>query len=181
MDSNTNNNNNNNNNNHNGGQKDLSSVLSHIESLQKQLAEKNTELSEVRQREEAAKNQVAQLNDLNEKLSEAKREAMREDFNNKVRGWIQSLDSKEVPDGVKQEFLDGAENFIKKGSDNGAWKVCFYFSALFDFHFGLCSHDITPPHPLYPTGAVLCVIHPSKPGQHHPEADGRLQRAQEDH
>jgi DNA repair exonuclease SbcCD ATPase subunit len=108
-----------------GGQKDLSSVLAHIETLQKQLAEKNVELGEVRQREEAAKNQVAQLNDLNEKLSEAKREAMREDFNNKVRGWIQSLDSKEVPDGVKQEFLDGAENFIKKGTDNGAWKVCF--------------------------------------------------------
>jgi DNA repair exonuclease SbcCD ATPase subunit len=127
MDSTTNTNNNNNNHN-GGGQKDLSSVLSHIEALQKQLAEKNTELGEVRQREEAAKNQVAQLNDLNEKLSEAKREAMREDFNNKVRGWIQSLDSKEVPDGIKQEFLDGAENFIKKGSDNGAWKVRFLYS-----------------------------------------------------
>ena len=110
------------------GQRDLSSVLAHIETLQKQLAEKNNELSEVRQREEAAKKQVAHLNDLNEKLSEAKREAMKEDFNNKVRGWIQSMDSKEVPDGVKQEFLDGAENFIKKGSDNGAWKVskCFF-------------------------------------------------------
>jgi chromosome segregation ATPase len=109
------------------GQRDLSSVLAHIETLQKQLAEKNSELSEVRQREEAAKNQVAQLNDLNEKLSEAKREAMKEDFNNKVRGWIQGMDSKEVPDSIKQEFLDGAENFIKKGSDNGAWKVCLSF------------------------------------------------------
>ena len=114
------------------GQKDLSSVLAHIETLQKQLAEKNNEISESRQREEAAKNQVAQLNDLNEKLSEAKREAMKEDFNNKVRGWIQGMDSKEVPDGVKQEFLEGAENFIKKGSDNGAWKVSHtdFFSSI---------------------------------------------------
>jgi hypothetical protein len=162
MDSNTNNNNNNNNN-HNGGQKDLSSVLSHIESLQKQLAEKNTELSEVRQREEAAKNQVAQLNDLNEKLSEAKREAMREDFNNKVRGWIQSLDSKEVPDGVKQEFLDGAENFIKKGSDNGAWKVCFYCFLPYSIPISDCVPMTSPPTPFIPQ--VLCCassIHQSQ-------------------
>ena len=47
---------------------DLSSALSHIEALQKQLAENNAELSEVRLREEAAQNQVAQLNDVNEKL-----------------------------------------------------------------------------------------------------------------
>ena len=114
--------NNNANNNAINGNKDLSSVLVHIESLQKQLAEKNTELGEVRQREEAAKNQVAQLNDLNTKLSAAKREAMREDFNNKVRGWIQSLDSKQVPDAVKEEFLNGAEKFIDNGNENGAWK-----------------------------------------------------------
>ena len=116
--------NNNANNNAINGNKDLSSVLVHIESLQKQLADKNAELGEVRQREEAAKNQVAQLNDLNTKLSAAKREAMREDFNNKVRGWIQSLDSKQVPDAVKEEFLNGAEKFIDNGNENGAWKVC---------------------------------------------------------
>ena len=56
--------------NDNNGQKDLLSAFSYIEALQKQLAEKNTELSEVRQREEAAKNQHAQLNDVNEKLRE---------------------------------------------------------------------------------------------------------------
>jgi predicted nuclease with TOPRIM domain len=108
----------------NGGNKDLSSVLAHIESLQKQLVEKTTELGEVKQREESARNQVAQLNDLNAKLTEAKREAMREEFNNKVRGWIQSLDSKEVPDVVKEEFLNGAERFVDKGNETGAWKVC---------------------------------------------------------
>jgi chromosome segregation ATPase len=108
-------------------QKDLSSVLAHIEMLQKQLAEKNAELGETKQREEAAKNQVAQLNDLNAKLSEAKREAMREDFNNKVRGWIQGLDPKQVPEGIKEEFLNGVENFVDKGNETGAWKVRFFF------------------------------------------------------
>jgi hypothetical protein len=107
------------------GQKDLSSVLVHIESLQKQLAEKTAELNETKQREESARTKVEQLNELNSKLTEAKREAMREDFNNKVRGWIQGLDSKQVPDAVKQEFLDGAERFVDKGNETGAWKVSF--------------------------------------------------------
>jgi len=56
---------------HNSGEhKDLSSALSHIEALQKQLAEKNAELSEVRRQEVVAQNQAAQLNDMNEKLRE---------------------------------------------------------------------------------------------------------------
>jgi hypothetical protein len=49
---------------------DLPSALSHIEALQKQLAEKNAELSEVGNREEAAEKQAAQLNDAYEKLRE---------------------------------------------------------------------------------------------------------------
>jgi hypothetical protein len=105
------------------GQKDLSSVLAHIEMLQSQLAEKNAELGETKLREESAKNQVSQLNELNAKLSEAKREAMREDFNNKVRGWIQDLDPKQVPDNMKEEFLNGVEKFVDKGNETGAWKV----------------------------------------------------------
>ena len=109
------------------GQKDLTSVLAHIEMLQKQLAEKNTELGETKLREESAKNQVSQLNELNAKLSEAKREAMREDFNNKVRGWIQDLDPKQVPDNMKEEFLNGVEKFVDKGNETGAWKVHFLF------------------------------------------------------
>ena len=138
MDSSASSNNNNNNNNNNGGggaHKDLSSVLTHIESLQKQLADKTAELNESKQREEQAKSQVAQLNDLNTKLSEAKREAMREDFNNKVRGWIQGLNSKEVPDEVKEEFLNGAEKFVSKGNETGAWKVSLIFLTL--IHFSL--------------------------------------------
>lgn len=106
-----------------GGQRDLSSVLAHIEMLQKQLAEKSAELGETKQREETARNQVAQLNDLNAKLSEAKREAMREDFNNRVRGWIHDLDPKQVPEVIKEEFLTGVEKFVDKGNETGAWKV----------------------------------------------------------
>jgi hypothetical protein len=110
------------------GQKDLSSVLAHIEMLQKQLAEKNTELGATKLREESANSQVTQLNELNAKLSEAKREAMREDFNNKVRGWIQDLDPKQVPDTMKEEFLNGVEKFVDKGNETGAWKVNMFYS-----------------------------------------------------
>jgi hypothetical protein len=77
---------------------------------------------------------VVQLNDLNAKLSEAKREAMREDFNNKVRGWIQDLDPKQVPDGIKEEFLSGVEKFVDKGNENGAWKVSVIFIPNFIFN-----------------------------------------------
>ena len=111
--------------------KDMGSVLTHIELLQKQLAEKNVELSETKQREEAARNQNVQLNALNEKLSEAKREAMREDFNNKVRGWVQEFDPKQVPEVIKTEFLNEVEKFVEKGNETGAWKVCFFFIVFF--------------------------------------------------
>ncbi len=56
--------------NYRNGQNDLPTALLHIEALQKQLAEKNAELSEVRQLEEEAKNQVAQLNDMNVNMRE---------------------------------------------------------------------------------------------------------------
>ena len=166
---NTNNNNTNNNSSNNNGTKDLSSVLVHIESLQKQLAERTSELGEVRQREEAAKNQVVQLNDLNTKLSAAKREAMREDFNNKVRGWIQGLDSKEVPDAVKNEFLVGAEKFIESGTDNGAWRVSLIIN-LFRNHTRLTKHTYT--------GFMQRFIRAPESSEHHSEAHGGLQSAQ---
>ena len=165
------------------GQKDLSSVLAHIETLQKQLAEKTAELTDVKQREESARTKVEQLNELNAKLTEAKREAMREDFNNKVRGWIQGLDPKQVPDAVKQEFLDGAERFVDKGNETGAWKVRFIF-----FEFPFCLQPCpsvarlllnviaNTPAP----GPVQRVFRAPESGQHHPEADGGLQRAEED-
>ena len=57
--------------------KDLSSVLAHVESLQKQLAMKEAEIKESRQREEEARQQANQLSSMNSKLTEAKREAMK--------------------------------------------------------------------------------------------------------
>jgi hypothetical protein len=163
--SNSNNNvNNNSNNNGGGGQKDLSSVLAHIESLQKQLADKTTELSETRQREESAKTQVAQLNDLNAKLTEARREAMREEFNNNVRGWIQGLDSKQVPDVVKKEFLDGAERFVNKGNDTGAWKVSLEF-------FESCSITHTHTNHPFSPGPLQRILCAPEPGEHDPKID----------
>ena len=88
-----------------GASKDLGSVLSHVETLQKQLLAKENELKEVKQREEEARRQAEQLNSVNMKLTEAKREAMKEEFNGKVRDWIKSMDEKLVPDTLKEEFL----------------------------------------------------------------------------
>jgi predicted ribosome quality control (RQC) complex YloA/Tae2 family protein len=103
--------------------KDLSSIMTQVENLQRQLAAQASELKEVRDREEAARRQVEQLNEVNSKLTEAKREAMKQDFNNVVQGWIRSMDPKQVPDSLKDEFLSGVEKFVDKGNESGIWKV----------------------------------------------------------
>lgn len=103
--------------------KDLNSIMSQVENLQKQLAAQANELKETREREEVARRQVEQLNEVNSKLTEAKREAMKQDFNNVVQGWVRSLDSKQVPDSLKEEFLSGVEKFVDKGNESGIWKV----------------------------------------------------------
>ena len=111
-----------------GSNKDLSSVLSHVETLQKQLVARETELKESRQREEEARKQAEQLSSINSKLSEAKREEMQQDFNSKVREWIKDLDSKQVPEPLKEEFLNSCEKFANAGNDTGVWKVrTFHF------------------------------------------------------
>jgi predicted nuclease with TOPRIM domain len=110
--------------------KDLSSVLKHVETLQSQLAAKESELKEARDKEEAARARVAQLSEVNSKLSEAKREQMRNDFNERVRAWVRDMDSKQVPDDLKEEFLNSAEKFVNEGNDVGAWKVICCASAV---------------------------------------------------
>ena len=102
----------------------MSSVLAHVESLQKQLAMKETEVKECRLREDEARQQANQLSSMNSKLTEAKREAMKEDFNSKVREWIKDLDSKQVPEPLKEEFLSSCEKFADTGNETGVWKVC---------------------------------------------------------
>ena len=103
--------------------KDLTSIMSQVENLQRQLAAQAAELKETKDREEMARKQVDQLNEVNSKLTEAKREAMKQDFNNVVQGWVRSLDSKQVPDTLKDEFLNGVEKFVDKGNESGIWKV----------------------------------------------------------
>ncbi len=103
--------------------KDLNSIMIQVENLQRQLAAQAAELKETRDREEDARRQVEQLNEVNSKLTEAKREAMKQDFNNVVQGWVRSLDSKQVPDTLKEEFLSGVEKFVDKGNESGIWKV----------------------------------------------------------
>ena len=103
--------------------KDLTSIMSQVENLQRQLASQAAELKETRDREEMARKQVEQLNEVNSKLTEAKREAMKQDFNNVVQGWVRSLDEKQVPDSLKEEFLSGVEKFVDKGNESGIWKV----------------------------------------------------------
>jgi hypothetical protein len=112
----------------NNGQptKDLSSIMSQVENLQRQLASQTTELKEAKDREDSVRKQVEQLNEVNSKLTEAKREAMKQDFNNVVQGWIRSMDPKQVPDTLKDEFLNGVEKFVDKGNESGIWKVCSF-------------------------------------------------------
>jgi hypothetical protein len=109
--------------NNNNGNKDLTSIMSQVENLQRQLASQASELKETRDREEMARKQVDQLNEVNSKLTEAKREAMKQDFNDVVQGWVRSLDEKQVPDTLKEEFLSGVEKFVDKGNESGIWKV----------------------------------------------------------
>ena len=122
--------------------KDLTSIMSQVENLQRQLASQAAELKETRDREEMARKQVEQLNEVNSKLTEAKREAMKQDFNNVVQGWVRSLDEKQVPDSLKEEFLSGVEKFVDKGNESGIWKVMFCFFKLF-----LHKPTITNTHP----------------------------------
>jgi hypothetical protein len=151
------------------GNKDLTSIMSQVENLQKQLAAQANELRETREKEETARQQVEQLSVVNSKLTEAKREAMKQDFNNVVQGWIRSMDPKQVPDELKDEFLNGVEKFVDKGNESGIWKVRRRVVISFLFHI-LTSH----------TGGLLRIQRTPESGQHHPEAHGRLQRAQED-
>ena len=116
-------NNNNSSSSSNGQTKDLTSIMSQVENLQRQVATQAAELKETRDREEMARKQVEQLNEVNSKLTEAKREAMKQDFNNVVQGWVRSLDEKQVPDTLKEEFLSGVEKFVDKGNESGIWKV----------------------------------------------------------
>lgn len=110
-------------------QQDLGSVLSQVETLQKQLMSKEAEVKEARMREEEARRKAEELNSLNSKLTEAKREAMQEDFNSKIRSWITGLDEKAVPDPLKKEFLESCEKFAQTGNESGVWKVVCCASA----------------------------------------------------
>jgi hypothetical protein len=148
------------------GNKDFSSVLAHVESLQKQLAMKEAEVKECKLREEEARQQANQLSSMNSKLTEAKREAMKEDFNSKVREWIKDLDSKQVPEPLKEEFLSSCEKFADTGNETGVWKVIFLFRF---FYYSILIHNHT--------GRVLRVSCAPKPSQHYPEVDGGIQRA----
>lgn len=143
--------------------KDLGSVLSHIENLQKQLAAKDAELKETKHKEEEARMQAEKLSNINTKLTEAKREAMKEDFNNNVRRWVGSLDPKQVPDALKEEFLNSCEKFTDKGDDTtGVWKV-----SPANNNKRQNIQALTHTH----TGHLLCLSSPPESGQHHPKAD----------
>ena len=110
--------------------KDMASLLAQVEALQRQLGTKTTELKECQDREDAVKNQMKQLEDLNSKLTESKREAMKQEFQDRIQGWIKDLDEKQVPETLKTEFLQGVENFANKGNETGVWKVVCCASAV---------------------------------------------------
>ena len=110
--------------------KDLTSLLSQVEALQKQLASQSGELAQSKEKEEQTRQQLKSLEDLNSKLTESKREAMKQEFQDRIQGWIKDMDAKQVPDQLKEEFLKGAENLANKGNENGVWKVVCCASAV---------------------------------------------------
>ena len=114
----------------NNNHKDLASLLAHVEALQRQLTGKADELKTCQEREEAIKAQLRLLEDTNNKLTESKREEMKQEFQDRIQGWIRDLDAKQVPEGLKEEFLKGVENFANKGNESGVWKVVCCASAV---------------------------------------------------
>ena len=104
-----------------GKKDDMSSLLSHVETMRKELAAKEELIREAKQREENARRQVEQLSSVNSRLTEAKRAAMKEEYDSKVRDWVKDLDSKLVPEPLKQEFLASCEKFAERGDDTGVW------------------------------------------------------------
>ena len=110
--------------------KDLASLLAHVETLQRQLTTKAAELQECQTREEAAKAEMKKLEGLNTRLTESKRESMKVELNERIQGWIKDMDAKQVPDSLKEEFLKGAENLANKGDENPVWKVVCCASAV---------------------------------------------------
>ena len=110
--------------------KDLTSLLSQVEALQKQLASQSGELAQSKEKEEQTRQQLKSLEDLNSKLTESKREAMKQEFQDRIQGWIKDLDEKQVPETLKTEFLQGVENFANKGNETGVWKVVCCASAV---------------------------------------------------
>jgi DNA repair exonuclease SbcCD ATPase subunit len=110
--------------------KDMASLLAQVEALQRQLSSKEGELKTCQEREESVKSQIRQLEDLNSKLTESKREAMKQELQDRIQGWIKDMDAKQVPEGLKEEFLKGAENLANKGNENGIWKVVCCASAV---------------------------------------------------
>jgi hypothetical protein len=110
--------------------KDLTSLLSQVETLQRQLATQSGELAQSKEKEEQTRQQLKSLEDLNSKLTESKREAMKQEFQDRIQGWIKDLDEKQVPETLKTEFLQGVENFANKGNETGVWKVVCCASAV---------------------------------------------------
>ena len=110
--------------------KDLASLLAHVETLQRQLASQSMELNKSKEQEESVRVQLRSLEELNSKLTESKREAMKQEFQERIQGWIKDMDTKQVPDTLKDEFLQGVEKFAEKGNETGVWKVVCCASAV---------------------------------------------------
>ena len=110
--------------------KDLASLLAHVETLQRQLSQQSSELKTVKEQEDAAKAQLKSLQDLNNKLSESKREDMKQKLQEHIQGWVKSFDEKEVPAELKDEFLTGVGKFVENADESGAWKLMCCASAM---------------------------------------------------
>ena len=96
------------------GSQDLSSILTQVQTLQKDKSELVRELEAHRVRVE--------------KLTEGKRTEMKRSLDTVITNWLADLETKD--EGVKKQFKDGMERLVKNtAEESGIWQVVCCASA----------------------------------------------------
>lgn len=96
---------------------DTSNMLKHIETLEKQLSEKNEKIKEANARVD--------------KLSARTREGMQSALNTLMKKWIDSVETKDEK--AKKDFEEGMQHLVRNSAeDNGVWQMMVAASALHD-------------------------------------------------
>jgi BMFP domain-containing protein YqiC len=95
-------------------QPDLSSVLTHVSTLEKE--------------KQALQEYLKQQNEKLEKLTAAKREEMKKQLDNMIENWLNKIDVSDEKQ--KQEFMSGMQRIVKeKKEESPVWQVMCQASA----------------------------------------------------